>query len=146
MRESMGGLSPRGVAIVDLWLTSEQLCIKVDSTLGALHGIAYVEFMVLLHLSTSPSGHMRRVDLATAVGRSPSGITRLLKPLEKTGLVARASNERDARVSLVKLTEGGWEKLDQAIPTVDELGARLTRAVGDSGLDSLSEVLRLLKL
>lgn len=145
MRDLTAGLSPRGAAIVDLWSTSEQLCIKVDTSLGALHGIAFVEFMVLFQLSLSPSGHMRRVDLATAIGRSPSGVTRLLKPLEKIGLVTRASSDRDARVSLVKLTEAGWAKLDDALPTVDQLGGHLTRAVGDSLLDSLSAALCVLK-
>ncbi|MDZ7871614.1 MAG: MarR family transcriptional regulator [Rheinheimera sp.] len=47
----------------------------------------------------------RRSDLVELVGLSPSGITRLLLPLEKIGRVEKERNPRDARVSLVILSE-----------------------------------------
>lgn len=145
MQDTTPGLSPRAATLLNLWQVSEQLSQRIDKTLGSLHGVSYVEFMVLLHLASSPAGHLRRVDLAVALGRSASGITRLLKPMEKIGLVSRAEAGRDARVSLVKLSEAGWEKLDHALPTIEELSRHLTQAVGDSQLDSMGEALRSLK-
>ena len=112
-------LSPRTEALVDLWLVSERLSSLAEHRIGAVHGIGYVEFMVLLQLSAAPEGSMRRVDLAQAIGRTASGVTRLLKPMEKTGLVARGSSERDARVRLVRLTDAGGGRLREALDTVD---------------------------
>jgi DNA-binding MarR family transcriptional regulator len=88
---------------------------------------------------------MRRVDLAMAIGRTASGVTRLLRPLEKIGLVSRNSSERDARVSLVTLTNAGAEKLSDATITVNEIGQRLTKVIGDSQLDSLTASLEVLR-
>ncbi|EED32878.1 transcriptional regulator, MarR family [gamma proteobacterium NOR5-3] len=141
----MRTLNPRGKTLVDLWLASELLSARIDHTLGAVHGIGYVEFMVLYQLAHSPGLRMRRVDLATAIGRTASGVTRLLRPMEKTGLVARDSSDRDARVSLVTLTPAGRQRLEDALSTMNELGQRLTQSVGDSQLDSTAAALAILR-
>jgi DNA-binding MarR family transcriptional regulator len=60
---------------------------------------------------------MRRVDLADSVMLTPSGITRLLEGLERSGYVERASCESDARVTYAQLTEGGEAKLREAAET-----------------------------
>ena len=88
---------------------------------------------------------MRRVDLATSIGRTASGVTRLLKPMEKIGLIERDSSERDARVSLVKLTTSGAERLNDALTTINELGVRYTSMLGDSQLDSFADALARLR-
>ena len=141
----MNNLQPRGRTLVDLWLANERLSAKVDHSLGAVHGLAYVEYMVLYQLYRSPDERMRRVDLAAAIGRTASGVTRLLGPMEKIGLVSRDNSHRDARVSLVTLTDAGRERLEQATHTVNELGRRLTGVMGDSQLDSLAGALSLLR-
>lgn len=141
----MTTLSPRSQALVDLWLVSERLSAKAEHQIGAVHGIGYVEFLVLLQLSIAPDGRMRRVDLAAAVGRTASGVTRLLKPMEKIGLVARDSSERDARVSLVALTSAGKERLADAVQTLDFVAERLLRPLGDATLDSMRGGLALLR-
>jgi DNA-binding MarR family transcriptional regulator len=97
--------------------------------------------MVLHQLSLSPDGCMRRIDLANAIGRTASGVTRLLRPLEKIGLVAKLSSEKDARVSLVTLTRSGEDRLNHARVTLNELGMRLTRGIGDSQIDSVADTL-----
>lgn len=141
----MKTLNPRGKTLVELWLASERLSARIDHSLGAVHGIGYVEFMVLYQLASSPDQRMRRVDLASAIGRTASGVTRLLKPMEKIGLVERDVSERDARVSLVALTRTGRSRLDEALTTVNELAARLTNALGDSQLDSAAAALTILR-
>ncbi|MDP5054543.1 MAG: MarR family transcriptional regulator [Congregibacter sp.] len=141
----MKSLNPRARAIVDLWLASERLSARIDHNLGAVHGIGYVEFMVLYQLARSTDRRMRRVDLATAIGRTASGVTRLLKPMEKIGLIARDSSDRDARVSLVTLTDTGLARLEEALTTLNELGQRLTNALGDSQLDSAAAALAILR-
>lgn len=71
------------------------------------HGISVAEYFVLRQLNLTPDKKMRRIDLANEVGLSASGITRMLAPMEKTGLVSKEEAQRDARVSLVALTSAG---------------------------------------
>ncbi|MFT7287838.1 MAG: DNA-binding MarR family transcriptional regulator [Halieaceae bacterium] len=135
----------RARALIDLWLTNERVSVRIDHTLGAIHGLGYVEFMVLNQLAKSPAGRMRRVDLAYAIGRTASGVTRLLKPMEKIGLVSRDDSHRDARVSLVALTGNGRTRLDEAMTTMNDIGERILQPVGDAQLDSLIAALRVLQ-
>ena len=80
---------------------------RLDSTLGSIHGSGLTEYLVLNVLSSIPTHSLRRIDIAESLGKTASGITRVLLPMEKTGLVSKATKERDARVSLVKITEAG---------------------------------------
>src|SRR3546814_10538246 len=73
----------------------------------SLYGIGFTEYLVLRSLKLAPARRMRRIDLAQAVGLSASGVTRVLNPMEKIGLVEKDHIERDARVRLVALTEEG---------------------------------------
>jgi len=79
---------------------------RMDSALS-LHGISFSEYMILYYLDSAPQKTMRRIDLAEQVGISASGVTRMLAPMEKIGLVEKQANPRDARVSLVKLSTAG---------------------------------------
>lgn len=71
--------------------------------------------MVLYYLDNSFDKTMRRIDLAEKIWLTASGITRLLLPMEKIGLVKKQTNENDARVSLVSITDSGKLYLDDAI-------------------------------
>lgn len=84
---------------------------RLDSALG---GLGLSEFIILLELSQA-DGKLRRIDLAERIGLTASGITRLLLPMEKIGLVKREVNERDARSSFVIMTTGGKRKLEEGL-------------------------------
>jgi len=86
----------------------------------SLHGISLTEYMVLRQLAQAPEQKLRRIDLAQQVGLSASGVTRLLNPMEKTGLIEKQQVERDARVSLVTLTSAGKKILADAGTTFDQ--------------------------
>ncbi|WP_244613062.1 MarR family winged helix-turn-helix transcriptional regulator [Modicisalibacter radicis] len=55
---------------------------KVGAALSA-HGVGLSEYLVLNQLYVASNQNMRRSDLAEQVGLSPSGVTRLLNPMEK---------------------------------------------------------------
>lgn len=84
----------------------------------SVHGISFSEFFVMYQLSLVSNRTVRRIDLAESVGMSASGITRLLNPMEKLKLVKKEQNPRDARVSFVKLSDVGFELLNDAIKSV----------------------------
>lgn len=90
--------------VIDLMNLQGKIQKRVGYALS-VHGLGLSDYFVLNQLYIAPSQKMRRNELAERVGSSPSGITRLLNPLEKIGLVEKESNPRDARVSLVTLFE-----------------------------------------
>lgn len=92
--------------------------------LGA-HGISFNDFFIFHLLQQAPNQQFSRTALAEKIGLTASGITRLLLPLEKIGLIARASSERDARVSYVKLTETGRRIYEEARPAANAIAQEI---------------------
>ena len=112
---------------------------RFDSRLGG--GLGLSDFVILYHLSQAEDEKMRRVDLAEKIGLTASGITRLLAPMEKIGLIQREKDARDARVSFVMLAPGGKlllsERLEKAEMLADEV---IPEALTDD-MGKLSEAL-----
>lgn len=81
------------------------------------HGLTISEYEAMLRLSHADENAMRRVDLARELLLTPSGVTRLLDGLERSGYVEKGVCDSDARVTYAVLTEGGREKLEQASET-----------------------------
>jgi DNA-binding MarR family transcriptional regulator len=98
---------------------------ELSAQLQREHGLTLNDYEVLLVLSHSEHGMMRRVDLAETVLLTASGITRLLEGLERSGFVCKETCASDARVSYAKLTDDGRQKLSEAAIThlrgIDEL-------------------------
>jgi DNA-binding MarR family transcriptional regulator len=107
----------------------------------ASHGISLNDFMILYHLSEAPDEKMRRVDLSDRIGLTASGITRMLSPLEKMGLVRREANSRDARVSYVKLAPAGKRILNEAIATSETTTEQILSTVKSKKLEEFSKLL-----
>lgn len=108
----MSSLSPTLSFFISLSRIHTVLSRKMDAKLG---GLGFSDFLILYTLSVAPDQRMRRIDLAEAIGLTASGITRLLLPMEKIGLVRREAHEGDARVSYVAIAPGGMSKLNEAI-------------------------------
>src|SRR5579863_7490824 len=77
---------------------------RFDSELGGFHGLGVSDLAALYHLAEAPGGRLRRVDLARKLALTPSGVTRLLAPLERRGIVAREADGNDARATYAVLT------------------------------------------
>lgn len=108
---------------------------------GRLNGISLNEFIILYHLSRAGSEKMRRVDLADKVGLTASGITRVLLPMEKIGLIKREANAQDARSSFVLLAPGGKSKLEEGLERAELFCEELFPADKTKGIESLSKIL-----
>lgn len=94
----------------------------------SVHGIGFSDFMILYLLQQAPGERLRRTDLAEKVGLTASGITRMLLPMEKTGLVSRESSERDARVSYAVLTPAGRRVYEEAKETANAIAKEIVPA------------------
>jgi DNA-binding MarR family transcriptional regulator len=93
---------------------------RLDSSLGSIRGISLAEYRLLRALSDAPNSWASRVDLAHAIGLTPSGVTRALRPLEKLGLISTAKSKRDARLALASLTPAGQELVEDASGVVND--------------------------
>jgi DNA-binding MarR family transcriptional regulator len=107
---------------------------------GGLDGIGFNEFVILVHLEQVPGKKMRRIDLAEKMGLTASGVTRILAPMEKIGLIKREVAPRDARVSFVAITPSGHRNLTETLEKTETFfeeifpPAKLKKATGLSDL------------
>ena len=113
---------------------------KFDNRLSS-HGISLNDFMILYHLGGAPDEKLRRVDLAEKIGLTASGVTRILAPMEKIGLIRREVNSRDARVSYVKLAPGGKRILAEGIVTSEAIAEQIASSLKTKKLEDLAKVL-----
>ena len=93
---------------------------RLSNSLGAIRGISFAEYRLLHALQDAPESQASRVELAYAVGLTPSGVTRALRPLEKLGLVSTVKNQRDARLAMAALTPAGQELVSDASAVVSD--------------------------
>ena len=84
---------------------------------------------------------MRSIDLADAIGLTASGITRLLLPMEKVGLMKREPHIGDARVSYVCIAPGGEMKLREAIERAEEYVSDLIHTAEEADIDRANTII-----
>jgi DNA-binding MarR family transcriptional regulator len=121
--------------------TQTLLARRFDAGLG---GLGLNEFMILYHLQASPEQKMRRIDLANKIGLTASGVTRLLLPMEKIGLVSKEINKLDARVSFVVLALGGRRKFEEGDERAELLLKEIMPQKSVKEINSLQDLLTLI--
>lgn len=131
--------SPQAHFVIQNALTSSRLQKKVDQQLS-IHGISFTEYLIMHHLSTAALKTMRRIELAERVGISASGVTRLIAPMEKIGLVEKEANPRDARQSLVKLSRTGERLYKEASVSFGHCAESALGALSARQLETLIEL------
>jgi DNA-binding MarR family transcriptional regulator len=110
--------TPRTRAL-DAWRSFLQahatLMRRLAADLAETTKLSLGDFDVLAQLALA-GGELRMSELATRAFSSRSGMTRRVARLVDEGLVARASDEADARGVVVALTEAGLHFLAEAAP------------------------------
>jgi DNA-binding MarR family transcriptional regulator len=105
-------------AALDCWVRllrgSAALRRLLSARLQGDHGLSINDYEALLVLSRAEEGRLRRTDLAASLVLTPSGVTRLLDGLERSGLVAKGTCDSDARVTYAVLTDEGRALLARA--------------------------------
>lgn len=112
-----------------------------DTRLG--NGLGFNDFVVLCHLATTSDQKLRRIDLAEKMSLSASGVTRMLLPMEKIGLVAREESEHDGRVVFVKLAPGGKKLLEYAMERAELRSKEILPSTDIKQLKDISEIFSL---
>jgi DNA-binding MarR family transcriptional regulator len=116
---------------------------RADAELGSVHGIGLSDFAALHHLAEAPGGRLRRVDLAHRLALTPSGVTRLLGPLERRGIVERLTDSTDARATYAVLTRSGKALVRDASVTVDTIAERTLGALGERDRQAFAKLAEL---
>jgi DNA-binding MarR family transcriptional regulator len=129
-------------AVVNLLRAQALLQERFAGELGSVHGLALNEALLLMHLEKAPLRRLTRVDLAKRLHASPSTVTRMAAPMEKTGLISRQSDPRDARLAYVVLTEAGLTLVGDVRKTIERRSAELFRdRWSDTEIASLAKML-----
>ncbi len=131
--------SPQGELLIKLIALHTRIQKQLAGPLS-VHGISFTEFLVLRQLRQAPDRKLRRVDLAQQVGLSASGVTRLLNPMQKIGLVSKEDAARDARVSLVTLTSAGENILKDATTTFNHVAQSFLDAIAGKDQNHLLKI------
>ena len=134
-------LNPREMAAWRNFIeTHYDLMSALERDLSA-YGMAVGDYQVLVYLSESDDRQMRMCDLAERLQLSPSGLTRRLDGLVKSGYVARTPSTEDRRVMMATLTDDGFGALREAAPHhVDSVRKRLFDHLDDEQVDSLASI------
>ncbi|HEY1611399.1 MAG TPA: MarR family transcriptional regulator [Paraburkholderia sp.] len=98
--------------------------------------------LLALHESDGESSQKRLVEKLKV---DPGALTRQLKMLESFSWIERSTDERDNRVTNVKLTEAGRLVVEEGLPRRNAF-LRSTMALPDDLLISLSDALRLVEI
>lgn len=96
--------------------------VKANFTLTrrlSVHGLDFTDFMILSFLNDAPEQKLRRIDLADKMGLTASGITRMLLPLEKLGIIERSLDDSDARARYAIITKAGKNLLQDATSSIE---------------------------
>jgi DNA-binding MarR family transcriptional regulator len=113
---------------------------RVSAELGGIHGLSVSDYAVLHALLEAPGYRLRRVDLAQRLALTPSGITRLLNPLERRGIVSREDSGHDARATYAVLTASGRALVKSARTTMGAFAETMLRSLSDRDRASLAKL------
>jgi DNA-binding MarR family transcriptional regulator len=92
----------------------ETVMREVDRRLRGEGLVSLADYGVLITLVTEPGLRLRMSDLGSRRMLTPSGITRVVVRLEKSGLVRRVPDPADGRAAFAVLTRDGLTALRQA--------------------------------
>jgi DNA-binding MarR family transcriptional regulator len=115
---------------------------RLDGELQASQGMSVSDYGVLVQLSEAEGGRMRMSELADRLLLSPSGLTRRLDGLVRSGLVDRARCPTDRRGAFAVLTEAGKSRLEEAAPDhVEQVRRHFIKRLSRQQLQTLVDVL-----
>jgi len=141
----MSTLSDSLQLILTLVKTEGQVTKLLEGAL-VVHGLSFTEWLVMHRLSQASDHSLKRASLASSIGVTASGVTRLLLPMEKVGLVEKVANRRDARVSLVRLTDTGHQLYLDACRSIEFGAEKVTNMMNAQQVEHCTGLLSSLHL
>jgi DNA-binding MarR family transcriptional regulator len=100
-------------------------------------GVTSSQFALLSHVDEVGQASIR--ELVDALAMERTSIVRALQPLERDGLALQAPDREDARRNVVRLTDAGRKRLQQAIPLWQAAQAEFERRFGSALAQQMRE-------
>ena len=127
------------------WLRLAGVMLKLapalDSQLQRDSDLTHFDYLCLAMLSETDGRTMRMSQLAAQVNASLSRLSHVIKKLETRGWVARTPCEESRRVTMVSLTEDGWQVLVKAAPGhVETVRDLVFDGLDDEDVESLERI------
>jgi DNA-binding MarR family transcriptional regulator len=138
----MSNINPSLKLVMNLFKIQAITARRFDGL--SMHGIGFNDFLILYLLQRMGGEKMRPTDLAEKIGLTASGVTRMLLPMEKIGLIERQANERDARVSFVVITTAGKRIYEEALVTAGIIAREIIPSEYSKNNSPLTEMLKAL--
>lgn len=88
------------------------------------------------------NGTMTQRQIAEEIRVTPATICGTIKRMERAGLIQRASNERDGRVTCISLTDEGCERARQALEVIQLSHKELLRGFSEEECRQLEKYVR----
>lgn len=107
-------------AVLRLLVAHSIIVERFSGELASWHGLSLNEVLLLIHLRSAPQHRLSRVDLARRLHVNASTVTRMAAPMEKSGLLSRQPDPRDARLAYVVLTDAGARLAAEARDTLEQ--------------------------
>jgi DNA-binding MarR family transcriptional regulator len=115
---------------------------RVDERLRAEHRISLPFFEAMAAVDDGPSPGVRVGDVATALGITVGGASKLVDRVTRAGFLLRRPDPDDRRASRLTLTPAGRRTLQRASTTYDaEMATLLDPALDDDEQDLLHDLL-----
>jgi DNA-binding MarR family transcriptional regulator len=114
-----------------VWRLAMRWRAAVDRAVAPL-GLTHAQYSALASLRalTRRGEHPSQRRLAAYTGLEPIYVSKLVRALERGGLVARVPDPADARAVQLALTDRGVEVVDRAVKVVHALHDELTGPLG----------------
>lgn len=93
-----------------------KLAPSLDTQLQRDSDLTHFDYLALAMLSEADDRTLRMSQLAELTNASLSRLSHVVSKLEKRGWVGRAPSPESRRVTLVSLTEDGWDVVVKAAP------------------------------
>lgn len=120
-----------------IWLSRKHFQLNV--TQAEETDIGSGQIPVLLELNRW--GEMNQRELAERTRVTPATMSGTLKRMEKNGFIVRTTDENDARISLVRLTEEGKRQCENAKRIFDETCCQMLEPLDEDSLNTLRALL-----
>lgn len=127
-----------GILLREPYLAFSAELLRRLNTLGHKE-LRAAHLVVFQHID--PAGS-RLTDLAAKAQMTKPSMAYLVDHLEASGYVTREPDPTDGRSRLVRLTDRGWEQINDALDVIADLEAELAAALGADRMRTLRELLR----
>ncbi|MFL4474924.1 MarR family winged helix-turn-helix transcriptional regulator [Paeniglutamicibacter sp. MACA_103] len=113
----------------------------LDSELQVQAKITLFDYTVLAMLSEAPEHILAMSELASRSSSSLSRLSHVVKKLESRGWVERSRSAEDARVTIAKLTDEGWDTVVSLAPEhVESVQKLIFQGLDDHDVAELARI------